>query len=161
MSCVMCHVLRVTCHVSRVTCHASHVPCHMSRVTCHMLHFFLGQSGEGYRWRVCYQRGLHCLVFAKIPLNYLKLFLPQLYIYFCLDLKTTTPTILQLNPFISLSSFLNSQPTPSQEILFFYLEFFLNITANPQTKIRDLPIPYLEFFLDLTTTTQPNYDTPF
>ena len=44
--------------------------CHMSRVTCHMSHFFIsifsllffGQSGEAYRWRVCYQRGLPRLV---------------------------------------------------------------------------------------------------
>jgi hypothetical protein len=32
--------------------------CHMSHVTCHMSHVvFFGQSGEAYRWRVCYQRG--------------------------------------------------------------------------------------------------------
>ena len=41
--------------------------CHMSRVTCHMsqffFYFFFGQSGEAYRWRVCYQRGLPRLVF--------------------------------------------------------------------------------------------------
>ena len=50
-------------------CHVSHVMCHMSRVTCHNVHviffFFLlfsGQSGEAYRWRVCYQRGLPRLV---------------------------------------------------------------------------------------------------
>ena len=45
----------VMCHVSRVTCHVSHV----------MFLFFLfffGQSGEAYRWRVCYQRGLPRLV---------------------------------------------------------------------------------------------------
>ena len=39
MSCVMCHVSRSTCHMSGVT-------------------FFFRQSGEAYRWRVCYQRGL-------------------------------------------------------------------------------------------------------
>ena len=32
----------------------------MSRVTCHI--FLLGQSGEGYRWRVCYQQSLPRLV---------------------------------------------------------------------------------------------------
>ena len=44
----------------------------MSRVTCHMSHvtiffsffFFFGQSGETYRWRVCYQRGLPRLVLS-------------------------------------------------------------------------------------------------
>ena len=63
-----------TCHVSHVTCHVSHVMCHMSRVTCHVSHvtchffspFFFGQSGEAYRWRVCYQRGLPRLVFFII-----------------------------------------------------------------------------------------------
>ena len=34
----------------------------MSRVTCHIF-FFLGQSGEAYWWRVCYQRGLPRLVY--------------------------------------------------------------------------------------------------
>ena len=41
------------CHVSRVTCHLSRVKCCVSNVT-----FFFWQSGEAYRWRVCYQRGL-------------------------------------------------------------------------------------------------------
>ena len=50
----MSHVM---CHVSR---HMSHVTCHMSHVT--FFFFFLGQSGEAYRWRVCYQQGLPCLV---------------------------------------------------------------------------------------------------
>ena len=66
-------MLHVMCHVSR------HVSCHVSRVTCHMSHvnffffFFFGQSGEAYRWRVCYQRGLPRLVllqeyfFFKVP----------------------------------------------------------------------------------------------
>ena len=49
--------------MSRVTCHVSHVTCHMSRVTCHNFLFFFGKSGEAYRWRVCYQRGLPRLVF--------------------------------------------------------------------------------------------------
>ena len=68
MSCVTCHVSHVTCHnVSRITCHVSHVTCHMSHVTCHISHvtchiFFFWQSGEAYRWRVCYQRGLPRLV---------------------------------------------------------------------------------------------------
>ena len=44
----------VMCHVSRVTCNVSHVTFFSS--------FFL-QSGEAYRLRVCYQRGLPRLVF--------------------------------------------------------------------------------------------------
>ena len=43
----------------------SRVMCHISRVTCHMYFIFIlffGQSGEAYRWRVCYQRGLPRLV---------------------------------------------------------------------------------------------------
>ena len=53
MSHVTCHVSRVTCHMSRVTCHVSHV----------IFFIFFLQSGEAYRWRVCYQRGLPRLVF--------------------------------------------------------------------------------------------------
>ena len=36
----------------------------MSRVTCPFFFssLFFGQSGEAYRWRVCYQRGLPRLV---------------------------------------------------------------------------------------------------
>ena len=49
-----------TCHVSRVTCHVSCVTCHVSHVIFFCL--FFGQSGEAYRWRVCYQRGLLRLV---------------------------------------------------------------------------------------------------
>ena len=51
--------------MSRVTCHVSRVTCHMLLVTCNFFCFFLfGQSGEAYRWRVCYQRGLPRLVFS-------------------------------------------------------------------------------------------------
>ena len=54
-------VSRVTCHMSRVTCHLSHViTCHMSHVICHNL--FFKQRGEASQRRVCYQRGLPCLV---------------------------------------------------------------------------------------------------
>ena len=55
--------------MSHVMCHVSHVTCHVSCVTCHnffylFFYFFIfGQSGEAYRWRVCYQRGLPRLVF--------------------------------------------------------------------------------------------------
>ena len=91
MSRVMCPVSRVTCHVSRVTCHVSHVTCHMSHVTCHFLFyiifflifffiyffiyflilFFFGQSGEAYRWRVSYQRGLPRLVYCHVNQCYI------------------------------------------------------------------------------------------
>ena len=45
----------------------SHVRC-VSRVTGQVSHvtFFFWQSGEAYRWRVCYQRGLHRLVFENL-----------------------------------------------------------------------------------------------
>ena len=52
--------------------HMSHVTCHMSHGTCHMSHFFFyfffffGQSGEAYRWRVCYQCGLPRQVFFSL-----------------------------------------------------------------------------------------------
>ena len=54
---------RVTCHISRVTCHVSRVTCHVSHVTFLFYFLFFGQSGEAYRWRVCYQRGLPSLVY--------------------------------------------------------------------------------------------------
>ena len=56
-----CHMSHVTCHVSHVTCHVSHVACHVS-VFFFFFFFFFGKSGEDYRWRVCYQRGLPRLV---------------------------------------------------------------------------------------------------
>ena len=49
---------RVTRHVSHVTCHVSHVIIFSSS--------FSGQSGEAYRWRVCYQRGLPRLVLISV-----------------------------------------------------------------------------------------------
>ena len=50
--------------MSRVTCHVSHVMCHMSQFFLSIfLSIFFGQSGEAYRWMVCYQRGLPRLVF--------------------------------------------------------------------------------------------------
>ena len=55
-------VSHVRCHVSCVRCHVSRVRCHMSGVTCHSFFFFFGQIVEASRWRVCYQRGLPCLV---------------------------------------------------------------------------------------------------
>ena len=54
---------RVMCHVSRVTCNMSHVTCPFFSSS-----FFL-QSGEAYRWRVCYQRSLPRLVFKDGLLN--------------------------------------------------------------------------------------------
>ena len=63
-------------------CHMSRVKCHMSHLTCHnflfLFLFFFGQSGEAYRWRVCYQRGVPCLVFcigASICIGWETLFL--------------------------------------------------------------------------------------
>ena len=65
----------VTCHVSHVTCHVSHVMCHMSQLfNLIFFFFFLGQSGEAYQWRVCYQRGLPRLVLSdKIGKNLINL----------------------------------------------------------------------------------------
>ena len=56
-------MLYVMCHMSCVMCHMSGAMCHLSNVTCPI--FFL-QSGEAYRWRVCYQQGLPHLVFTDI-----------------------------------------------------------------------------------------------
>ena len=68
------HVSRVTCHMSCVICHVSYVTCHISRVICHVSRVtcpsFFGQSGEAYRWRVCYQRGLPHLVFYSNVILY-------------------------------------------------------------------------------------------
>ena len=53
-------------------CHMSYVTCHMSRIMCHMSQFFFGgggQSGEAYRWRVCYQRVLSRLLHRPIFVN--------------------------------------------------------------------------------------------
>ena len=72
MSDVRCHISHVTCHMSHVTCHVSQVTCHVSHVMCHIfisIYIFLllpllfRKSGEARCWRVCYQRGLPCLVF--------------------------------------------------------------------------------------------------
>jgi hypothetical protein len=54
--------------LKHVTCHVSHVTCPMSRVICHnyFIYFFFGQSGEAYRWRVCYQGGLPRLVLIQL-----------------------------------------------------------------------------------------------
>ena len=60
-----CHITCVACHVSCVRREMSYVMCHTSHVTCNGSFFFLffGLSSEASRWRVCYQRGLPCLVF--------------------------------------------------------------------------------------------------
>ena len=57
----------ITCHVSHVKCHVSGIMCHcqVSGVTCQVSQFvifFFGQSGWAILWRICYQRGLTCLV---------------------------------------------------------------------------------------------------
>ena len=58
------HLSHVKCHVSRVTCHVSPVTCCVSHVTIfiYYYYYFFAQSGEASLWRVCYQRGLSCLV---------------------------------------------------------------------------------------------------
>ena len=56
-------------HLSHVMCHMSRarVTCHLSGDTCHILFiFFFGQSGGISRQRLCYQRGLPCLVYYSI-----------------------------------------------------------------------------------------------
>ena len=93
MSHVTCYVSHVTCQVSCVRCHESGVRCQVSCVRCHvsgvmwqvpcvklLLFFssfsflsFCGQSGGDSWQRVCYQRGLPCLV--KSPPG--KLLLPS------------------------------------------------------------------------------------
>ena len=65
MSHVMCHVSR---HVSRVTCHMSQFFSPLFFLLFSFLSFF-GQSGEAYRWRVYYQRGLPRLVFLRFIVN--------------------------------------------------------------------------------------------
>ena len=47
----------------------SRVTYHVSPVTYHVSHVFFWQSGEAYRWRVCYQRGLPRLVFNQCHLQ--------------------------------------------------------------------------------------------
>ena len=60
-------------NISRVMCHVSRVTCHVSHVTCHIFFFFFGQSGEAYRSRVCYQRGLVVVINApELALQYIK-----------------------------------------------------------------------------------------
>ena len=53
--------------------------CHVLCVTCHVfLLLFFGQSGEAYRWRVCYQRGLPRLVSTTLGLQIFSEALPLL-----------------------------------------------------------------------------------
>ena len=74
------HVSFVMYDMSRVTSDMSHVTCHVSHVTCPMSHIiiiflllllFFCQSGEAYRWWVCYQRGLLRLVYTEPWRNFL------------------------------------------------------------------------------------------
>ena len=63
-----------TCHMSGVRCHVSYVRCHVSGVTCQVscvtfFYFFVWQSGEASRWRVCYQRGLPRLVYITFGIQ--------------------------------------------------------------------------------------------
>ena len=48
-------------NMSHVTCQMPCITCQMSCVNCHII-FFVGLIGGAYRWRVCYQQGLPCLV---------------------------------------------------------------------------------------------------
>ena len=57
--------LPTTCHMSYVTSHVSHVTCHMS-----FFIYFLLQSGEASRCRVCYQQGRPCLVLTLAAIFY-------------------------------------------------------------------------------------------
>ena len=58
-----CKSAHTKCHMSHFTCHISHVTCHVSHVTCIFLFLlFFWQSAVTSGVRVCYQRGLPCLV---------------------------------------------------------------------------------------------------
>ena len=63
---VMCHMSSGTCLVSRVTCHMSHVRCHMLHIILYKKKFCIkknkNKNAGACQWRVCYQRGLPCLV---------------------------------------------------------------------------------------------------
>ena len=59
---------------SHVTCRMSRVTCHMSHVICLLFLLLFGQSGEAYRWRVCYQRGLPRLVFFLFRIGFKSFF---------------------------------------------------------------------------------------
>ena len=77
---------RVTCHVSRVTCHMLHVTCNIFFI---FIFIFFLQSGEAYRWRVCYQRGLPRLVyFIPGSLSWVNLTIS------CFDLFLDTDSLL-------------------------------------------------------------------
>ena len=58
------HVLHVTCHMSGVRCQESGVRCQVYIYVYIYIFFFVGQSIEASRGRICYQRGLPCLVFS-------------------------------------------------------------------------------------------------
>ena len=68
------HVSHVMYHVSCVMCQVSGARCQVSGDRCNFflfLSFFPGQSCGASRWRVCYQRGLPCLVYPDIG-NFIK-----------------------------------------------------------------------------------------
>ena len=56
----------VRCQVSHVRCQVSSVRCQVSGVTYIYIFIYFLQSCGASRWRVCYQRGLPCLVFINI-----------------------------------------------------------------------------------------------
>ena len=77
----MCHVSCVRCHLSPVTCHVSPVTfqniCFKQNCIIKKNPLKYWKSGEAWRWRVCYQRGLPRLVLSvrtkwKVTLKTLK-----------------------------------------------------------------------------------------
>ena len=58
---MQCHMSNVSCHMSRVICRLSLV----KKISSSFFQFFFRQSGEAYRWRVCYHWGLPRQVFFK------------------------------------------------------------------------------------------------
>ena len=56
------HVKHVTCHVWCIMCDVWCVMCDVSGVSCQVSPFFCWQISRASRLRVCYQRGLTCLV---------------------------------------------------------------------------------------------------
>ena len=68
--CVRCQVSRVMCDMSPVTCHLSQATCQKKNYLFYLKKIYIyihildkiGHSGGASQWRVCYQRGLPCLV---------------------------------------------------------------------------------------------------
>ena len=139
----------VTCNVSHITCHVSHVTCHMSRVTCHMSHviiIFL-QSGEAYRWCVCYQRALPCLVFTTLLITMIK-FYPWLKgIYHVVALLLAH--VVGFNIWPSIVN-LNTLHVTSENMLLSvdYLRFYMH-------EVKTLPWSYIQWISMLASSPWP------